>query len=196
MEDDEGLRPRAVLVGIGGDRGRVQDERIRLHPLELVLGRIDEERLREERVPGALRHDPHGDPVRRVRSRERVHDVYVVLAEPRRDLLAQPVEVLLGDRRVHLAPRDPVLRARLPHEELVLRGTTGVHARVHHERAPFGDLPVAALERVHVELGDGRVPVHLACRLDAVPRQRAPARNGGDHESVLIVVCPRNPESA
>ena len=89
--------------------------------------------------------------------------------------------MLLGDRRVHLSPRDPVLATGLAHDELVLRRTARVHARVHDERAPFGDLPVAALERVHVELGDGRVPVHLACRLDAVPRQRAPARNGGDH---------------
>ncbi len=56
VENDEGLAPGPILFGIGRDLGRVQDERLRLVVGELLLGRIDEERLREERMPGAVGH--------------------------------------------------------------------------------------------------------------------------------------------
>ena len=52
VQEDERVRARPVLVRIGRDRGCMQDERLRLHLLELLLGRLDEQRLREERVPG------------------------------------------------------------------------------------------------------------------------------------------------
>ena len=51
------------------------------------------------------------------------------LAEMLGDLVAQPGEVLLGQRRVDLAPPDPAFGSRLAHDELVLRRPPGVHAR-------------------------------------------------------------------
>ena len=107
VEADERLRPRAVLVGIGRDRRRVQDERLRLHLVELVVRRVDEERLREERMPRALRDHAHRDAMGRVGARERVDHVDVSLAQARCDLFTQLLEVLLGDLRVDVAPPDP-----------------------------------------------------------------------------------------
>ena len=43
----------------------MQDDRLRLQLAQLGLRRLDEERLREERVPRAVRHDPERQPVRR-----------------------------------------------------------------------------------------------------------------------------------
>ena len=54
VEHDEGGGTRAVDLGIGLDGGRVQHERFRLVAAEVLLRRIDEERLREQRVPRAV----------------------------------------------------------------------------------------------------------------------------------------------
>ena len=83
--------------GSADDGRRVQDERLDLHLLVLLGRRVDEERLREQRVPRALGDDPHGDAVRRVGAREGVDHVDVVLAEGLGDLVAEPLERLLGD---------------------------------------------------------------------------------------------------
>ena len=55
MEDDERLAPRPVLVRVGLDLGRVEDDRVGLEVGELGLLRVDEERLGEERVPRRTR---------------------------------------------------------------------------------------------------------------------------------------------
>ena len=68
-------------------------------------------------------------------ARERVDHVDVALAQARRDLLAEPVVVLLGDLGVDLPPPDPRLGAGLADDELVLRRAPGVGARADHERA-------------------------------------------------------------
>ena len=133
----------AVRLGVGLERGRVQDERLRLEDAQLVLGRVDEHRPREERVVGVVRDDADGDPLLRVGAGERVDDVEVAVAEVRDDLLAQPLEVLLRDLRVDVAPPDPVLGARLADDELVLRRAAGVLAGVDGERAAFGEPALA-----------------------------------------------------
>jgi len=81
VQDDEGSASGAVLVGIGLDRRCVQHDRLRLEGLELVAGRIDEQRLREQRVPGALGDHADREPVGGVRTGERVDDVEVALPE-------------------------------------------------------------------------------------------------------------------
>src|SRR5439155_21008701 len=104
----------AVLLRIRLDSGRVQDERLRPEVRELLLARLDEERLREERVVRVRGDDPDGDPVRRVGACERVDDVEGVPGlDVARDLVAQPLELLLRDRLVDLAPPDATLGLRL-----------------------------------------------------------------------------------
>ena len=117
---------------------------------------------------GAAGDDAHGDPVRRVGAGEGVDDVEVLRVEVRDDLLAQPLEVLLGDRLVDGAPPDPLLRAGLADDELVLRRAAGEAAGVDDERPALGEPALAALERVRVEQRRRRVPVDAAARAQPV----------------------------
>ncbi len=152
VQADERLGARPVLVGDRGDRGRVQHQRLRLHLVELLVGRIDEQRLREQGVPRALGDDADGDAVRGIRARKRVDDVHVAFTQSRCDLLAQPVEVLLRHLGVDLAPPDPVFGAGLADDELVLGGASRVLARVDDERAALGEPRLTSRERMLVEL--------------------------------------------
>ncbi len=183
MEADERLRARAVLVRIGRHRRGVEDQGLRLHLLELRLRWIDEERLREERVPGALADHAHGDAVSRIGAREGVDDVDVALAEPQRHLVAEPLEVLLGELAVDVTPPDPPLGTGLADDELVLRGAPRVHARVDDERAAFGKPRLASGERVLVELRGRGVPVDIPAHGDPVLRELVPVGNDRDHEA-------------
>ena len=135
---------------------------------ELLLGRLDEERLREERVPGAVGDDAHGEPVLRVGARERVHDVEIAAVEVGRDLVAQALEVLLRDLLVDVAPPDAALGAGLAHDELVLRRAARVAAGVDDERAALGEPRVALGERVLVEHRGRRLPVDAGARAQPV----------------------------
>ena len=176
MEHDERAGARAVGLGVGLEPGRVQDERLRLELAQLLLARVDEHRPGEERVVRMVRDDADGDPMPGVGAGEGVHDVEVAAAEVRDGLLSQPVEMLLGDLGVDVAPPDPVLRARLADDELVLRGAAGVLAGVHIERPALGDPPFAALDCMVVEERRRRVPMDGLRRLDAMLSQSdAPA---------------------
>ena len=83
-------------------------------------------------------------------TRERVDDVEIAAAEVVGDLRAQPLEALLRDRRVDVAPPDPLLRARLADDELILGRAARELARVDckraigHERALFEALFVVS----------------------------------------------------
>ena len=155
----------------------------RLHLVELLVRRVDEERLREERVPGALADHAHGDAMRRVGAGERVDDVDVALAQARRHLVAQPLEVLLGDLGVDVSPPDPRLGARLAHDELVLGRAPRVLAGVDDERAALGEPGLASRERVLVELRGRRVPVDVPAHGDPVLDELVPIGNDRDHSA-------------
>ena len=174
--------PVRVPSAAGSDSqlGRVQDERLRLELAQLGLARVDEHRPREERVVRMVGDHTNGDPVLGICAREGVHDVEVAAAEVRDHLLAQAVEVLLGDLGVDVTPPDPLLGAGLADDELVLRRAPGVLAGVDVERAALGDPAVATLDGVVVEERGRRVPVDVAGRLDAVLGQSdAPVLPGG-----------------
>src|SRR2546430_16487756 len=109
----------------------MQDERGGREVTQLLLCRLDEQRLGEEGVIRQVSHGPHGDAMSGVGAGERIDDVdLVTLLEMRDDLLAQAVELILGERPVDVAPPDPALRGGLADEELVLRRAPRVNARV------------------------------------------------------------------
>ena len=186
VEADEHLRARAVLRRVGLDLGLVEDEHVRLEACELRLGGLDEHRLRKERVVWVCREDAHREPVLRVSAAEGVDHVDVPPLEVRDDLGAQPVEVLLRDLGVDVAPPDPVLGARLVHDELVLRRAAGEAARVDDQWPVLGEQTLAAVDRGRVELRRRRVPEHASRDAQSVDgeavsrpvgdRQRAPPR--------------------
>ena len=130
----------------------------------------------------SLKH-ADGDAVGGVRSRERVDDVDVALAQPRGDLVAQPLEALLGDLGVDVAPPDSRLGARLADDELVLRRAAGVLAGVDDERTALGEARVAARERVLVELRGRRMPEDVPAHGDPVLCELVPIGNDRDHEA-------------
>jgi hypothetical protein len=149
----------------------VQDDRLRLELLELLVGRRDEHRLREQGVVGVVGDDPHVDAVLRIGAGEGVDDVEVAVGEVGRDLGAKAVEAILLERPVHIAPPDALLGGRLPHDELVLRRAAGVAAGVDDERPALGEHALAPAQRVRVEDGRGQVPVNPAAGFDAVGGQ-------------------------
>ena len=101
MEHDERAGARSVGLRIGLDPGSVQDERLRAERGQLVGGRLDEHRLREQGVVRAAGDDPDGDPVRGVGAREGVDDVQLAAVEVRDDLVPQRLETVLGQWLVH-----------------------------------------------------------------------------------------------
>src|SRR5207237_2747595 len=144
------------------------DERLRLVLVELVLGRLDEERLREQRMPRAVGDDADAEAVGRVGACEGVDDVEVVVLEVGDELVAQATELRLLERLVDAPPPDPALRSGLADDELVLRRAAGVAAGVDDERPALGKPALAAEEGVRIEEGGGRLPVDAAGRVDAV----------------------------
>ena len=143
----------------------MEDEHVRL---EVVRVGGLEHRLREERVVRVRGEDAHRKAVLRVGAAVRVDHVDVPLLEVGGDLPAQPVEVLLGDLGVHVAPPDPVFRAGLPHDELVLRRAAGEAAGVDDEPAGVREDTFAAVERSRVELRRARVAEDATARPQAV----------------------------
>src|SRR5688500_16185508 len=108
---DQDLAARAALLALCAERGCVEEERLRLEVGQLRLTRLDEERLGKKGMPRRVADDPHADAMRGVGPGEGVDDVDVALVQMREDLRAQPLEALLLDRRVDVAPPDPVLGA-------------------------------------------------------------------------------------
>ena len=79
---------RRVRVGL--DVGRVEDERLGAVRGELLVGRVDEQAAREERVPGAARDHAQRHAVRGVGAGEGVDDVELARLEVGAHSLAQP----------------------------------------------------------------------------------------------------------
>ncbi len=183
--------PSASEVGL--DRGRVQDERIRVVARELLLGRLDEERLGEERMPGAVGDYAQRQPVLGIGACERVHDVEVVCLQMRDDLLAKAVELLLFHRLVDLSPVDALLGARLADDEPVLGRAPCVLAGVDDQRAPLGERPIAAQDCVRVELRRRRIPVDGPARLEAVLGQIGAGGFEGRGHGVVLPSGPKYP---
>ena len=197
MQHDERLRPGAVEPRVGLHIGRVQDERLRLELLALSFVEVDEHRLREQRVIRVSRHDPHADAMRVVGACPGVDDVQRRrVTEVARHLLAETVEVLLGQLAVDLAPPDPILGGRLADDELVLRRTSRVPTGVDDERATLAEPPVAAraarASRAATSSGSGRSgrsrrsrdrtdPRGLAARSSSWPRAYGTPRSASHH---------------
>jgi hypothetical protein len=118
-------------------------------------------------VVWAVRDDAHRDPVRRVRTRERVDDVEILSRQELRHLVAEALEVVLGQRVVP-APPDAVLGVGLADDVLVLRRAAREPAGVEDDRTAFGEPAVAARERVRVEQRGRRIAPDAAGRMQSV----------------------------
>ena len=186
MQDDERRAARAVVGRIGLDRRRVQHERVGLEARQLLLGRVDEERLREERVPGAVCDHADGQPVGGIGAREGIDHVEVLAFEKRRDVVAQSLESRLVGLLVHFAPPDPALAAGLPHDEFVIRRATGVPAGVDDERPAFREPTLVPLQRVGVEDRGRGMNVDETAGVDPVLAQIDPSL-GSDRQCHAVL---------
>ena len=140
-----GLEPRARA-------GRAP----RLEDVELVLGRVDEQRLREQRVVRHVGDDAHArsgapDRRRRTRRRRRAPDA----ARGRR----RPCRVARGTSprglTVHVVPPDALSEPRSPHDELVTSGERPVWIPVSTTSGlALGEHAFVGDERVRVEHRD------------------------------------------
>ena len=168
VQDDEGAATGAVLRGIGLHRRCVENERVGLEGFELLGGRIDEHRLREQRVVRPVGDHPHRDAMGGVGAGERIDHVQVLPLEMVDDFLAQSVEMLLGERLVDRAPPDAAFGSRFLDHELVLRRAAGEVARVDAQRPAFGQAALTALEGMRVEQRRGWLPVDAALGVQPV----------------------------
>ena len=168
MQDDERRAAGAVLVRICLDNRGVEDQRVGLEIVQLLLRGLDEERLREERVPGAVSDQANAEPVRRIGARERVDDVEVLMLEKRRDFVPEPLELPFAELLVDGAPPNSILRPRLPDEKFVLRRTPRVTPGVDDERAALRQPALVSPQRVRVEDRGRGMNVHAAAGIDSM----------------------------
>ena len=167
MQDDECAAACAVLLGIRLQVGRVQHDSLRRKGSLLFGTEIDEHRASEERVVRVRRDHAHADPMRAVGSRPGVDDVERFGGcEVRRDLVPEQLVVILGELLVDVSPPDAIGGGRFVDEELVLGRAAGEGAGVDDERAAFGELALAARQRVRVEQCGGRVSIDGAGCVD------------------------------
>jgi hypothetical protein len=108
---------------VDAHRAAVDDDPIRLESLEVVADGVDEEGLREERVPRLFRDDRHLQAVLRIGAGVAVKPVQLFA---RREVFLREgfklVEVGGRDRLVDLAPVDVAVDAGRVLEELVVQG--------------------------------------------------------------------------
>ncbi len=161
MQHHERPRPRPVQLRVGLEIRRVQNKRVRPEALQLILGQVDEHRLREQRVIRMRRHHPHPQTVLPVGARPRIHDIQRLgLAQLVGHLRAQPGEMRLRQRRVHLTPPDPILGSRLTHHELVLRRPARMHPGIDRQRTTLRQPPITPQQRMRIQQSRRRVAKH------------------------------------
>ena len=155
--------------GIGLEPGRVQDERLRLEVAQLVLGRVDEHRPREERVVRVARDDADGDPVRRVGARERVDDVErrwpprcAATFSRSPSKCSSEISALTSPHQIRSS--EPGSRTM----NLSFGERPGVLAGVDRERPALGEPALTARQSIGVELRRRGVPVDGPRGLDPV----------------------------
>ncbi len=169
VQHDERAGARPVLDRVGLQAGGVQDDRLWLEVLQLLVRGCDEHRPREQRVVRAVGDDADRDSVLGVGAGEGVDDVQVALgAEVCGHLGPERVVAVLLEHLVHLAPPDAVLRAALARDELVPGRAAGVPAGVDDERPAVGEHAFVAAQCVGVKDGRRRVPPDRALRLETV----------------------------
>ena len=168
VDDDERRAAGAVLLRLCFDDRSVENQRVGLELVQLLAGGLDEERLGEQRVPGAVSDQPNAEPVCRIGAGERVDDVEVLMLEKRGDLVAEPIELHFLQLLVDRAPPDSILRARLADKEFVFRRTSRVAACVDDERAALCEPALVSPQRVRVENRGRGVDVHAAAGVDSV----------------------------
>jgi hypothetical protein len=124
--------------------------------------------------------------VGRIGAGEGIDDVEVLVFEMRDDLRTQPIEVVLLERLVDLAPPDPGLRARLTDDKLVLRRPAREAARIDRERTPFRELPIPARKCMRIEQCSRRLPEDATVGVQPVTGKRG---LGGDRYGVALLLA-------
>ena len=154
MNVDELVPSRA---GIGVEQRRVDHGELRRERL-VAVGGVDEQVAREQALPRVLGDDAHRQPVARVGADVAVQREHVLAGEVGAGAREQRVELGGVDRLVD-RPVDVRLAAGLAHEELVVRRAARVLAGLDDELPVGPEDPLAAGQRVLVQLSGALVAV-------------------------------------
>ncbi len=117
--------------------------------LGCVVGEFDrsgpnQEVAREQRMPGAFRHQAHRQLVPAIGAAPQVLDEQVFLGEVRANAQVERVENVAGNRLIDLAPGDVGFDGGMPHDELVLGRAAGVGRGVDDQGSALGKASAAA----------------------------------------------------
>ena len=162
VDQNRSLGVDAVQLGDALAARRTQHGEVLGEAFELLRGRADEQLMDEQVLARQLVDDADGAAILVVGAREAVKDEHVAALQIGRHTGEDLVKALLGDRLVDLAPRDLVVDVRRIDHKAVVRGTTGILAGHHGERAGIGEDALAALDSLGRQLGRGQVMEYLA----------------------------------
>src|ERR1039457_5849568 len=160
VDDDEGLRARAVNHGRRQEGRRADHGELRHVPLEgLGAANLHEHVAREETVPGLFRDDPDGHAVVRVGGGVAILHEHVAALQETRDSREERAELLGAEGAVILSPPDVVFSGLLADDELVGRGARGMFAGGHDDRAEMGNASLSPENNLLVQRRSGEIPV-------------------------------------
>ena len=155
---DDRLGAAAVPLGIGFERGQVDDREVGREGGEILARRADQQVADEQRVPGVFGEDARLDAQRRIGAAMQILREQRLAAGVCEKVVEQRVEILARHRIVVVPPDDGVGLV-VADDELVFRAAAGMHAGVGDQRAVLGDMRFMALQREFVELRRAEVPV-------------------------------------
>ena len=161
-QDDEDLRRGAVDLGDSlelrnGHHGKARGER-----RKLFCRGLDEHVLHEQRVVGMLLDETNIQSILLVGAGDQVLHIDVAALQVGRDASLQGVELLFGERAVHLAPPHIALGIVLFNHEFVVRPTSGIRHRVHGESAVLRQDAFAIRDGVLIQVCGREVVIDLA----------------------------------
>ena len=122
----------------------------------------------EQTVPGTLADHAYGQAVGRIGAGEDVLDVEVPVRQMRLHLGIKPLEMVLRQARVDLAPPDLFAARRLIDDELVPGRAPGVLAGEHHQSPAFGEFGRPGLQAVLIEGCGAEIPISFAIIANAL----------------------------
>ena len=175
VEQDRGLGADALGLGIGLERGDVDDREVRDEALEILERRPPEQVAGEDAGPRRLGVDAQRAPMLRVGPDVQVLAVDRPVGDVRHEPIPEPVVAGLGQGLIDLAPPHLVDAARLAHDELVLGGAPGVLAGSDDQGSMRGDQALAVADGVLVELRGRQVAM---ARPDGRSRRWLSGRHG------------------
>ena len=166
VDRDDRVRAHAMALGIGLERGQVDDREFGDEISKLRSHRTDQQLTNEQRMPGQLGVDAGLYPVFRIGAAVEILSEQGLAARMRDEIVVEQLEVGLGDLAIAVPP-DGVLGQRVDDGVLILGRAAGMHAGLRADRAALDQRRLPCCDGMLVERRRGQIPMHRAQPLEA-----------------------------